>query len=68
MSRKIKITDIPADKNIDDFPEDTVFVLDDHDHMAEDSYWEDDENNEGKKVTNNKRTLADMEKEFLMMI
>ena len=49
MSRKIKITDnIPADKNINDFPEDTVFVLDDHDPMAEDSYWEDDENNEQK--------------------
>lgn len=41
MDKKVKITDIPADKNIEDYPEDTVFVLDDYDPMADDSYWDD---------------------------
>lgn len=37
MDRKVKITEIPEDKNIEDYPDDTIFVLDDHDPMADDS-------------------------------
>lgn len=39
MDRKIKIVEIPKDKDIEDYPEGTVFVLDDDDPMADDSYW-----------------------------
>lgn len=39
---RIKIGDIQEDKSIEDYPEDTIFVLDDNDPMSEDAYWEDD--------------------------
>lgn len=41
MDREIKITEIPKDKHIEDYSDDTVFILDDHDSMADDSYWDD---------------------------
>ena len=40
MNKKIRITEIPEDKEIEDFPEDTEFILDDHDPMADDSFWD----------------------------
>lgn len=41
MDREIKISEIPENKNIEDYPNDTVFILDDHDPMADDSFWDD---------------------------
>ena len=41
MNKKIRITEIPEDKEIEDFPEDTESILDDHDPMADDSFWDD---------------------------
>ena len=41
MNKKIRITERPEDKEIEDFPEDTEFILDDHDPMADDSFWDD---------------------------
>lgn len=37
MNKKIRITEIPENKEIEDFPEDTEFILDEHDPMADDS-------------------------------
>ena len=44
ITKRIKITDIPADKDVEDFTEDTEFILDNHDTMADDSYWDDESN------------------------
>lgn len=44
MNKGIKITDIPEDKNVEDFTEDTEFILDVHDSMADDRYWNDESN------------------------
>ncbi len=38
---KIKFSEIPEGKTIDDYPEDTIFILDDHDPMEDDEFWED---------------------------
>lgn len=40
---KIKFGDIPPGKTFDDYPEDTLFMLDDHEPASEDSYWEDED-------------------------
>lgn len=42
-SMRIKLGDIPEEKTFDDYPEDMLFVLDDHEPASEDSYWEDDD-------------------------
>lgn len=40
---KIKLGEIPEGKTIDDYPEDTMFILDDDDPMEKDSFWEEEE-------------------------
>lgn len=37
---RIKFGDIPEGKNIEDYPEDTIFILDDYDEAEDDAFWE----------------------------
>lgn len=37
----VKISEIPEGKTFEDYADDTVFELNDHDDMEDDSYWED---------------------------
>lgn len=38
---RIKIEDIPEGKTFDDYPEDTIFVLDDKEPAEDEAYWDD---------------------------
>lgn len=38
MNEKVKISEIPINKTFDDYPEDTVFVLDEEDEES----WDDE--------------------------
>lgn len=37
MNKKVRISEIPTNKTFDDYPEDTVFVLDEEDEESWDS-------------------------------
>ncbi len=39
---KIKFGEFPEGMKVEDFPRDTQFILDDHDEISEDSFWEDE--------------------------
>ena len=41
MSNKVKISEMPPGKTFDDYPEDTIFVLDEEDADGWDKYDED---------------------------
>lgn len=39
---RVKLGEFPEGMNVEDFPEDTIFILDDFDERTVDSFWEDE--------------------------
>ena len=38
--KEVRISEMPFEKKFDDYPEDTIFIWDDDDPMANDEFWE----------------------------
>lgn len=41
--KQVNISEIPEGMRIEDYPEDTIFVLDEDEPLAEDEFWNEDE-------------------------
>lgn len=40
--KEVRISEMPFEKKFDDYPEDTIFIWDDDDPMANDEFWEEE--------------------------